>query len=144
MDSAVKRKWRSRQTLQDVYVIWQKLLIIFQTGGRRAVGCDFKHQITEIEGIRLWGWCMCVRASTCSSVSTHPAAKRGHLHHVHTFMCVWVGPIAAYSLGLPALPSWWLTAAISFLSEWVYNPCYNAVIIQYAYICLALTKHVQS
>lgn len=30
---------------------------------------------------------------------------------------------------------------MSFLSEWVYN---NAVIILYAYICLALTKHVQS
>lgn len=43
------------------------------------------------------------------------------------------------------MPScWWLTAATAFLSEWVYNPCYDVVIIQYAYICLALTKHVWS
>lgn len=77
-------------------------------------------------------------------LSVYTSGKRGHVQHVHTFMCVWVGPITAYSLGLPARSSWWLTAAISFLSEWVYNPCYNAVIIQYAYICLALTKHVQS
>lgn len=64
--------------------------------------------------------------------------------HVHTFMCVWVGTAAAYSWRPPAPPRWWLTAAISFLSEWVYNPCYNALIIQFAYICLVSTKHVRS
>lgn len=80
-------------------------------------------------------------APLCLHILLHGLYVR---EHVHTFLGVWVGTAAAYSLRLPAPPHWWLTAAISFLSEWVYNPCYNAVIIQFAYICLASTKHMWS
>lgn len=46
-----------------------------------------------------------------------------------TCACVWVCMCVSghgcglYFQGPPAPPRWWLTAAISFLSEWVYNPC---------------------
>lgn len=107
------------------------------------VGPDVKHQITQIKGISFWV-CLCSCLHTFLFVCTSCCHGAYVCEHVHTFVCVWVGMAAAYSLRLPAPPRWWLPAAISFLSEWVYNPCYNAVIIQYAYICLASTKHVWS
>lgn len=41
---------------------------------------------------------------------------------MRTLMCVCVGPAAADGLGHS---SWWLPAALSFLSEWVHNPSYK-------------------
>lgn len=126
-----------------MFMLFGRRSVLFKmaVGVRWALTLNIK--ITQIKGISPRA-CLCVLVPPHAPLCLHIRLRGVYIRqHVHTFMCVWVGTAAAYSLG-PAPPRWWLTAAISFLSEWVYNPCYNAVIIQYAYICLALTKHVQS
>lgn len=50
---------------------------------------------------------------------------RLHICNMCVRVCVYVSGhgCGLYFQGPPAPPHWWLTAAISFLSEWVYNPC---------------------